>query len=265
MRSVSRRMISAIASCGVLAGMAVACGSNEEEAPVAGLEGREFISSSVTGTPIPGGGPLRVEFGDDGTLNATAGCNTAFGGVDLSDGRVRTEQLAMTLIGCSEETAGADEWLNGLLAEEPAWELDGEELVLRTEDTTVTLVDREVAEPDQALVGTTWELRSLISEDAVASGPSITDAGATLRIDEEGRVSGSAGCNNIMGSARVDGATVEFSPLATTRMSCSDEKNEVERAVLAVLSEGTVQVTIEADRLTVMGESGNGLEYVAQS
>nr|WP_225443726.1 META domain-containing protein [Lolliginicoccus lacisalsi] len=231
---------------------------------MAGLEGREFISSSVTGTPIPGGGPMRVEFGEDGTLNATAGCNTAFGGVDLSDGRVRTEQLAMTLIGCSEETAGADEWLNSLFAGEPEWELDGDELVLRTGETTVTLIDREVAEPDQPLVGTTWELRALISEDAITSSASITESGATLRIDEEGRVSGSAGCNNIMGSAQVDGSAVEFSPLATTRMNCSDEKNEVERAVLAVLSAGTVRTTIEADRMTVMSESGDGLEYVAQ-
>lgn len=257
-------MIGVLASCGVLAGMAVSCGSSDEEEPVAGLEGREFISSSVEGTPIPGGGPLRVEFGEDSTLNATAGCNTAFGGVDLSDGRIRTEQLAMTLIGCSEETAGADEWLNSLLASEPEWQLDGEELVLRTEETTVTLVDRVVAEPDQPLVGTTWELRALISEDAVTSGAFIAESGASLRIDEEGRVTGSAGCNGIMGSARVDGSTVEFTPLATTRMACSEEKTEVESAVLAVLSAGTVEATIEADRLTVMGESGNGLEYVAR-
>ncbi|GGC52711.1 META domain-containing protein [Hoyosella rhizosphaerae] len=228
------------------------------------LSGRTFLSTGVDGVPIPGGGPLRIEFNEDGTLSANAGCNTVFGGVRFEHGRIITGELASTLIGCPPETAGADEWVNSMFVDEPEWTIDGNELVLRTGDRTVTLLDRVEAMPDRPLQGTEWVLRSIITSDSVMSSRAIDESEPLLLIDSDGQVSGSTGCNRMNGSASINGDEIRFSPLATTRMACIDDRDEVERAVLSVLSETNVRASIEADTLTLMTEAGNGLTYVAR-
>ena len=45
---------------------------------------------------------------------------------------------------------------------------------------------------------------------------------------EQGRFSGSSGCNRIFGSFRVDGADLKFTPVASTRRAClSPEAQQV--------------------------------------
>ncbi len=52
--------------------------------------GRVFISTSVDGTQIPGGGPLTLDFSQAGRVSASAGCNTANGSVEFTDGKLTT-------------------------------------------------------------------------------------------------------------------------------------------------------------------------------
>nr|MDT0523253.1 META domain-containing protein [Streptomyces sp. DSM 41633] len=85
----------------------------------------------------------------------------------------------------------------------------------------------------------------------------------TLTIADDGAVSGSTGCNRITGHATVSESSIEFGPLATTRMACPPEVTEVEQAVLRVLK-GTVQTTLDADQLKLSGADGNGLVLRAQ-
>jgi heat shock protein HslJ len=53
---------------------------------------------------------------------------------------------------------------------------------------------------------------------------------------EEGRVSGSGGCNRLAGSFELEAGTLRFSQVATTRMACAERVMQREAAFLAALA-----------------------------
>jgi heat shock protein HslJ len=147
----------------------------------------------------------------------------------------------------------------------PSWSLDGDTLVLKTDAATVTLQDKKVVHPDRPLVGTTWRVTSLVSAQAVSTSQALEESRPTLTIADDGNVTGFTGCNQITGHAVVSGtpAIIEFGPLATTRKACPEEVEDVEHAVLRVLT-GKVQTEIESDELRLTGADGYGLILRAQ-
>ena len=92
--------------------------------------GRVFISTSVDGAQIPGGGPLTLDFSQAGRVSASAGCNTANGSVEFTDGKLTTGTMASTMMGCPPGIAESDSWTTTLLTAAPAWSLDGDTLVV---------------------------------------------------------------------------------------------------------------------------------------
>ncbi|WP_455901971.1 META domain-containing protein [Rhodococcus gordoniae] len=104
--------------------------------------GRRYVSTEVTGRPIPGGGQLELSFPARERLAASAGCNRFTGTADLSGGRIRAGTLASTRMACPPPRDGADDWVRTLFASTPRWTLDGEALTLTTGSVTVTLTER---------------------------------------------------------------------------------------------------------------------------
>jgi heat shock protein HslJ len=76
--------------------------------------------------------------------------------------------------------------------------------------------DGTTPEPTSAidLTGTSWALVS-VGENAPVEG-----ADAWLAFGPNGEITGSTGCNNLIGSYAVDGTALTFSTLGTTRMAC---------------------------------------------
>lgn len=89
------------------------------------------------------------------------------------------------------------------------------------------------------------------SSDAVGIvgvwGDSDTRDAPSLVFAEDGSVSGTDGCNRLVGSWTADGDTVDFAPLASTRMACD--------GVDTWLSNG-VSGTWDETSLVVVDESG---------
>lgn len=250
-----------------LAATTAACAGDGAATPPqdpAVLTGRAFVSTAVSGPPIPGGGPLVVEFPESGRIAATAGCNRSVGAVDLGDGVVRADRLASTLMSCPPPIDGADTWLSDLFAAQPRWHLDGDVLTLDGGDVSVSLLDRTVADPDRPVVGTQWVLTELVTAAAVSTSRVLEEAAPTLTVAADGTVSGSTGCNRFTGNATV-GDTLMFGPLATTRAACPDaELARIESAVLAVLS-GEVRYAVEGARMRLTAADGvTGLGYTAR-
>lgn len=259
----------------VLVALTAACGDDEgggNGAPGAGDDeipwGTELVSTEVTrdGEPdalVPGT-EIRLSFRDDGSATASAGCNTlGIDDVSVVDGHLRATAGAMTEMGCDPQRHAQDEWLVAFLTSEPAWSWDGETLVLTADDAEVTLVDREVVEPDRPLEGTRWDLDTLIEgsgpDGAASSIPEQVDA---FVVFEDGRITGNTGCNSLTGEATVEGDEIAFGMIATTLMLCDAPLGEVEAPMLAVL-DGTVAWTVDANRLTLEHPSGNGLSFLA--
>ncbi|MEN9506509.1 MAG: hypothetical protein RI958_2435 [Actinomycetota bacterium] len=244
----------------------VAPASTNAPAPGAPLEPRSFIATASTGFTIVEGSRVMLTF-EDGRLSVNAGCNSMSGMYVVVQEALSVEPMAMTEMACEPALMEQDALLAEFLTSGPAISITGDTLTLGDETMGMTLLDREVADPDRPLGGTVWTVTTVIDADAAMSGwgeatASITIelAGGTTDGTIDGTIDGTAlveaGCNRGSATVVVTSDTVTFGPLALTKMLCDGPAMELETAVVATLA-GTVTYTIEADRLTLTnGESG---------
>lgn len=226
-----------------------------------GVDGREFLSTSVTdgGAPmnLVAGTRIRLSF-DNGQLGASAGCNSIGGDYRVEDGVLVFEGGEMTEMGCDPDRSAQDEWLVAFLGSRPTAALDGADLVLTSGSTIVALTDREVAEPDLPLAGTTWTVDTIISGDSASSVPE--GAVATFTFSADGRVEVRTGCNTGSGTYEATDDQLRFTEVAVTEMACDGAAGALEAAVLPILGADSVQYAIDAARLTLQaGSNGLGL------
>jgi heat shock protein HslJ len=80
----------------------------------------------------------------------------------------------------------------------------------------------------------------------------VPDAPVTMDVSANTSVAGSSGCNRYTGQLTVDGPTVSFGPLASTRMACRDDVMAVEGAYLGAL-EGIDSATRDGESLVLTG------------
>jgi heat shock protein HslJ len=243
-------------------------------APAAGPPwGHTYLSTAVTeqGKPrqlVPGT-RITLRFADDGRLIVQAGCNTMQARAQLNADRLVIGDMSTTAMACLSPAGEQDGWVATFLGGQPSWRLAGYELILTGSDITVTLLDREVADPDRALAGAEWTVDTLISpapNGSVSAGALSAGAAASvpagvrafLTFTTDGKVTGSGGCNSLSGTYTADGAKLTVAEVASTRMACTDERGTVEAAVLGVLR-GTVTYTIDANHLTLTAADGTGL------
>jgi heat shock protein HslJ len=235
-----------------IAALVAACTSIGAPTPSpATPNGHTYLSIGIQGAALVPETQVRLTF-DNGKLTANAGCNTMGGDYSIEAGRLRTSQLFMTEMACDDARQHQDDWLARFLGD-VGLVLDGDKLTLSDGTVTLTLLDKEVAMPDQSLEGTTWILDGIISGDAVSSVPSGVTA--TIQI-HDGRVDVKAGCNAGGGTATVTPGAITFGPIALTKMACEPAAMSVETAITAVLA-GWVGYTIDAGVLTlVVGDRG---------
>jgi heat shock protein HslJ len=198
-----------------------------------------------------------LEFGQNGRTRAKAGCNFIGGDARIEDGRLVLGEIGITDIGCGPARLDQDAWLLDFLGSRPTVSLTGDELVLRTGKVEVRLTDREVVDPDRALLYTMWNVETIITAEAAYS---ITDdAQALLVIDMAGDVSAHTGCALLFGRVEARAASIVFPPaLPSAQVDCSGARMVLDKAVRAALR-GEVAFSIEAHSLTLRGPDGHGL------
>jgi heat shock protein HslJ len=231
--------------------------------PVGILAGRQFLSTGVTidGAPfaLVAGTRIRLTI-DDGRLSANAGCNIVGGTLTIDGNKLLFSGASMTEMACDPARMSQDDWFVALLGAGPTFVLNGNDLTLTSGTTVVTLLDREIAEPDQPLVGPTWSLAALINGDVVASVPVGGNARITFAAD--GTFALNDGCNSGFGDYAVDGDAIAFANIATTKIACSGAAAQIELAVLTVLRSASISFAIDANSLTLMAGAA-GLQFSA--
>jgi putative lipoprotein len=106
------------------------------------------------------------------------------------------------------------------------------------------------AAPSATSLSGTWRIKE-VGGNAVADTPP-----AELRIDKDGRASGTTGCNNFTGTATIDGANLSFSPFATTRRACEPPLMDQESRVLGALQSVKRHSVAEEGRLSLQDAAG---------
>jgi heat shock protein HslJ len=220
------------------------------------VDGKTYLSTGVSGAVLVPGTRMRLSF-KDGHLNASGGCNSMGGAYTIAAGRLSTTQMMTTEMGCDQPRMQQDSWLAGLLGDS-AIAVAGDTLILDDGKIQLTMLDREVADPDRPIEGTRWVLDGVVSGGTASSVPAGVTA--SMRI-AGGRVEVDTGCNTGSGTVDVAADTLTFGPLALTKKACGPGPAAVEGAVTQVLT-GTVRYVIEADTLT-LDAGGAGLTFRA--
>ena len=136
-----RRFVAVLSLFGVL-GSLVSCSSSSTPASgvsSAALEGKTFVSTSVTGHNLVPGTTITLKF-EGPTLAASAGCNIMSGAYALDNSTLRWTGLPLsTMMGCEPALAAQDQWLTNFLHTGAAASLTGNQLTLTSTSITMKL------------------------------------------------------------------------------------------------------------------------------
>lgn len=262
-----RRIVFALS----LALTAAACGEAADEpappaaAPTAG-SGHEGVWELLSGhgpdgpVPIVPGHPVTLEIDGD-QAGGRAACNLYGGRVVVEGSSFSAGGLSGTEMGCPPRIMESEQRYYAALPAAERIDVAGDEMTLSGPETELVFRRRPPV-PTAELVGTTWELESLIDgtgPDAVASSA----APAHLTLSEDGTFSGTTGCRTLTGTWAERGGEIHF-PEMTADGSCNERLREQDSHVVNVLGDG-FPVEIEGRTLTIDKERAEqGLVYVAR-
>lgn len=175
------------------------------------LLGTQWRLTDIGGAPALADTPVTLEFRFGQQVVGSGGCNRYRGSYTLLTGTgLNFAPLISTMMACAGEGVSEQEtaFLSALQTT-AYYEMQGEQLTLWTaadQSMTFTLTGRD------PLVGTQWQLNDAAANSTV-----------TLSFDEDGKVSGSGGCNTFSGSYTIGQDSLSFGPLASTKKACADE------------------------------------------
>ena len=213
--------------------------------------GKGGVVSVILGTEIT------AYFGEDGQLSGNAGCNNYSAAYEIDGDQITIGPAITTRMACGEP--------EGIMEQEAAYlaALENASSYRFEDQQRLVLVDADGSRMADYLPARTfglsetiWHLESYNNgQDAIVSV--LEGSEITAYFDEEGLVSGLAGCNNYSGAYEVDGEkiSIELGPL--TMMFCDQPEGvmDQETAYLAALDSVT-SFNILGEQLVMLGADG---------
>lgn len=212
--------------------------------------GKGGFASVLAGTEIT------AVFSEEGKLGGSAGCNNYTASFEVDGNNISIGPAAATMMMCPAPEGIMDQESAYLAALESAatYEIRGDQLEMK--DAEGARVLSYVAVPPPSPEGTSWNVLSYNNgQEAVVSV--IIGTEITANFGEDGKVSGSAGCNNYTAGYEVDGENISIGPAATTRMMCNEPEGimEQEAQYLAAL-ESVATYKIQGDNMEIRTADG---------
>ncbi len=136
-------------------------------------------------------------------------------------------------------------------------------LVISCATTTLAQRDRDLSTGQAVLAGTQWRL---ISMGRIGSAANlVSGSSVTLNFGNDGRVSGSGGCNSYGGSFRVQGDRLTFTQVFSTKRAClSTEGNRQESQYFLAL-ESANRFRLSGNQLSIYYDNRSVLEFTNAS
>lgn len=249
----------------VLALVACGGGAGEEPAdPLPGGQGSWRVESLTTGgRTLHAPAAARLDLSAD-EAKGNYGCNGFTAKVVPDGNSALTVTPGMSTTMACENQAFEIEFAK-LLRGRLTVDRGPDRLTLKTADGSTLAMTSEPPAPDAPFTVTEWTVESLISGASVSSVPAAAAGKARFTVAADGTASGSLGCNRFNAKATVDGATVVFGPLTTTRMACQGPEGEVERTLTGLLGSGPLTWKVQGGNLTLTAPDGAGLGAKAGS
>ncbi|GHE70255.1 META domain-containing protein [Streptomyces vinaceus] len=263
-----RHLPAALVAVLVLAA-ATACsdGGPRGTLPGHGSSGTWFVQSVSTGGKTLTAPPVaQVHFPASESEQATGnyGCNGFTAEVTYDGpGAITLKPGSTTAMACenTEFEAAFAKLLTGRLT----LERRSDRLTLKTADGSTIAMSSQPPAPDAPLTATAWTVTSLVSGGTAASVPAEAAGRAVFTIAPDGAASGSLGCNRFSAKAAVEGPTLSFGPLTSTRMACQGPQGELEAKLTALFGSGPLTWKVQGATLNLTATDGNGLTATAAS
>jgi heat shock protein HslJ len=230
------------------------------QAPGPRLEGTGWTLTGylLNGTVVPAipGTTITMDFGTEGKIGGSAGCNHYFASYEVKGTGITIGQAGSTMMYCSNPgVMDQESTYLALLTRAKTISVEGEHLTLSGEQGALILTfTRTVPLKQQPLVGTNWTLDSFHTGDAVSS----VLAGTTITavFTKDGSITGSAGCNQYFASYNVTGTSLQVSQAGSTKMACgAPGVMQQESSYLTLISQAK-SFTINGDHLTLADAKG---------
>jgi heat shock protein HslJ len=257
---MSRSLPARLATLGAVLVTAACGGATGGSGGPGGLEGAWQLESGYG----PAGEVVTVEghritlLLEDDDVSGTSGCNL-YGGVAAIEGeRLSFRGLGGTEMGCEPAVMAAEARYLNALERVDRGRRAGDRLVLSGPSTELTFRTLPPV-PTEALVGTTWELETVI----VGSTASTPAGEATLRLAPEGTVEGSTGCRAFRGEYALRGDEVVITRLAMQELrgeACPAETAGEDALIVGVVGD-RFQADVEGDQLTLRSSARHALVY----
>jgi heat shock protein HslJ len=197
--------------------LSTACTSMAPATDAPSLDGTAWVLSSLAGRTLVAGEKPTLRF-DGGRASGTDGCNRYATSYTAGGGKLIFDATgAATMMACAPEVMEQARALAASLAATSSYRIADGGLQLLGQDGAVLAA---FSAQSQGLAGTSWNVIGYNNgRQAVVSV--LADTALTMTFAADGRVSGSAGCNNFMGTYTVSGSALQFGPAVATRKMCA--------------------------------------------
>jgi heat shock protein HslJ len=184
-----------------------------------------------------------------GTLGGNNGCNRYTANYELDGAALTLEPAFTTKKACGPPGDAVQTAFTAALERVAGWRSAGSELTL------VDSGDREVLRFQEASPVGSWEATMVRLPDSVSS--LIEGTRITAVFEDDGTLSGSAGCNDYSGTFSRDRGALKISSLSATEMACESPAGvmEQEQAFLEALPLAT-GYAVEGTGLTLLTREG---------
>jgi heat shock protein HslJ len=216
------------------------------------LAGTQWQLISMTGTPLPDEVYITLQFNADAQASGMGGCNGFSATYTLDGDAIHLTDIVSTLMACDQLDYEVAYF--AALQAVARYDRADDQLTLSTADEQ-QLVFRALP----TLPGTDWQLIWLDGAEVLGDTP------LTLTFNKDGSVQGSGGCNQFSSQYALNGDTLTFEGIRSTRRACAaDDLNAQEQAYFAVL-EAAANYTISGDHLMVIAQDGRMLRFARRA
>jgi heat shock protein HslJ len=247
----ARRTLAPLAALVIAAACASTGGTGERPA----LSGTAWVLASLPGRTLvtaPRTPTLRF---DDSTASGSDGCNGYGASYTLADGAFTFgERMPSTMMACDDPVMEQGRALAEAVLGATSYRVtEGRlELLSANGDVRVSFTPQPAS-----LAGTSWRVTGYnTGSQAVRSV--IAGTTLTMAFGTDGRVTGSAGCNNYFGPYTHEADRLTLGPAAATKKACLQPEGAMEQEQQFLAALGTVAtVRLEGNRARLQAADGS--------
>lgn len=198
--------------------------TEQEQALASGLIGELWEVVSLNGDPPAADTTITAQFGEDGALSGSNGCNSYSATYAVDGAAITIQPGASTAMACPEPAMTQATDYMAALAAATRYAIDGGMLTLADAGGATLLTYRVV---EQSLAGASWE--AILFNDGAAV-VSATGVQITVAFSADGQLSGFGGCNEYAATYTTGAANaIQIDPLVATQKACTEPANVMEQ------------------------------------